>query len=1024
MMTQPTTIDRQAQHELLGRLRAVRRTGVVVAALAGASQAILAVLAGGLVAISLDWLLRLPGPLRLLVLLALAVLAAVVLSRCVIARLRLQPLAQIARQVQDTVSGPPDCLASGTEFALDGMAGTFAAQTISRSAHLSRALSPVRLARWRWMSMWLAGAVLAAVVLAAVWPAVGWWIECGLGRLAWPVTQADWPRRTQILSDLSGQTLLAAAGEPVDLEARIVRGAASTPARVVLEDSGQVRRLEMTDTGDGQRSVAPRLLSSITFWFEAGDDNTRATPGRVRVVPRPAVSRAEILVQPPAYTAESAARITLGSGPVQVAEGSRIDLHVTVSKPLASEAGHARATIVLAPADSPDAQPVEVLDVRFTGTDHQLTAGWWCTRDSLVRIDFTDTDNFANAPLQPWRIAATIDQPPAIQISSPADAIEVAPAAVVSLQATATDDHGVDDVRLVWQVAKTGAPASQPSALPEQLRRIPTSQPQRNGQTVSLTIDSPWTLADLSLEPGDKLTWSLQAQDNFDLAGRRHEPTRSPPRTIRIVSEATLLESVLQQLADARSRIVQMRRQQQDLRETLQAQARGERAAPDPVSQQRSLEQQAQIAREARDTAAALTAAAQRIRANRVQRESLADSVAAASRQLSQIQSKDMADVQRNLQASPPSMDSASQSADAAAKELEALLRQTAGWTSLESAALGLQDLLDKQRGLQEQTADLAAQTLGQPIDQLAGAQREALGTLAQDQRGLSDRLTQLQKDMRTQAQAADAPASDRAKLTAATKSLDKQNAASDMATSADQIARNVTMDAQQRQHAARQAMQQALAALRGENPNDQAGADTDMTDALARQLKDLAQRQTTLRAQTGDINARRSPAGSLDRAGHLRLSQASQAQSDLGKQVDQAQQAVPGEAAQRLLAAVAGRMQETSQQMQTGSSGQPVLDSQQHAAQTLSALADALERAARDKQNRNLAGGKQGDPEASGAKQPKASEVEALYLLQQDLLLRTQHVSENGAAKPAVQQLAQEQQQIRDLAQRVLSEQ
>jgi hypothetical protein len=948
-----------------------------------------------------------------------------VLNRCVIARLRLQPLAQIARQVQDTVSGPPDCLASGTEFALDGLSDPFAAQTIFRSAHLSRALSPMRLARWRWMSMWLAGAVLAAVLLAASWPAAGWWVECGLSRLAWPVVQADWPRRTQILSDLSGQTLLAVAGEPVDLEARIVHGSASTPARVVLEDAGHVRRLEMTDIGDGQRRVAPRLLSPITFWFEAGDDNTRATPGRVRVVPRPMVSRAEILVQPPAYIAEPAARITLGSGPVQVPEGSRIDLHVAVSKPLASEAGYPRAAIVLVPADSPDAQPVEALEVRFAGTDHQqITAGWWCTRDSLVRIDFTDTDDFANTPLQPWRIAATIDQPPAIQISSPADAIEVAPAAVVSLQATASDDHGIDDVRLVWQVTKADTATSQPSALVEQMRRIPTSQSQRNGQAVSLAVDWSWTLADLSLEPGDRLTWSLQAQDNFDLAGRRHEPTRSPPRTIRIVSEATLLESVLQQLAAARSQIVQMRRQQQDLRETLQAQARSQQAAPDPASQQRSLEQQAQIARDARDTAAALAAAAQRIRANRVQRETLADSVAAASRQLSQIQSKDMADVQRSLQTAPPAMDNASQSADAAAKGLEALLRQTAGWTSLESAALGLQDMLDKQRALQEQTADLAAQTLGQPIDQLAGAQREALGKLAQDQRGLSDRLTQLQKDMRTQAQAADAPAADRAKLAAATEFLDKQNAASDMATSADQIARNVTMDAQQRQHAARQAMQQALAALRGENPDNQAGADTDMTDALARQLKDLARRQTTLRAQTGDINARRDPAGSLDRAGHLRLSQAGQAQSDLGKQVDQAQPAAPGEAVQRLLAAVAGRMQGTSQQMQTGSSGQPVLDSQQHAAKTLAALADALERAARDKENRNLAGGKQGDPEASGAKQPKASEVEALYLLQQDLLLRTQHVNQNGAPKPAVQQLAQEQQQVRDLAQRVLSEQ
>lgn len=1014
-----TSIDAHARHELLSRLRAVRRAGAAVAVTAGLSRATLTVLISVLLAIALDWLLRLPGPLRSAEMLALVLLGATTLNRHVLARLRLPPLSHVARQVQDSVDGPPDCLASGAEFAVAGLSGPFIEQTVTRSAHLARDLSPARLARWRWMTAWLGGALLALGILTIAWDSVGWWVDCGLQRLTWPVVRAEWPRRIRILSDLSGKTLLAATGEPLTLEARIARGSLGTDARLVLSDARQVRRVEMADSGDGKRSVVVRLLGSATFWFEAGDDDTRADPSRVRVVPRPAVSRAEILVQSPPYTAQPASRITLGSGPVQVPEGSRIDLQMALTKPLADEAGHPKATILLAPADSPDAQPVEALDVKF-GSDHrQIAAGWWCIRDSLVKADFTDTDGFANAPLQPWRIAARIDQPPAVQVQSPADEIEVAPGAALQLQAMAADDWGIDDVQLAWRVTKADAADSA-----EHLQRIPTSQPQRSGDAVSLPIDWSWSLEGLALQPGDRLTWSLQVHDNFDLAGRRHDPVRSPPRTIRVVSEAELLESILQQLAASRGEVLQMLQQQRDLRETLLAQAAASQPAADPDASRRGMEQQARVASQARRTAGDLAKAADRLHANRVDRPNLSSSVASAARQLSQIQSSQMAEVQRNLQTAQASLPAAANAAAAAAKDLEDLLRRTAGWTSLEAAALGLEDLIDKQKALQAQTADLASRTLGQPVNALPGAERQALAATAAAQRDLSRRVEQLQKDMKSQAVGGESLQPDqKARLGAAAESLEKQNTAPAMAAGADEIARNVTMSAQQRQQAARQSMQQALASLRGLKASEETDAgQAGPNDSLARHLKELAAKQAALRAQTGDINARRDPSGSLDRAGLMRLNQASKGQADLGKQVRQAQPSAKGQAAQRLLDAVAGRMQGNAQEMQAGSSGQPVLDSQQHAAETLLALADALERAAQGGQGQQGSQPKQG---ASGSQQKaNPSELEALYLLQQDLLLRTQRVSQAGAVEAMIQQLAKEQQQVRDLAQKVLSEQ
>ena len=296
---------------------------------------------------------------------------------------------------------------------------------------------------------------------------------------------------------------------------------------------------------------------------------------------------------------------------------------------------------------------------------------------------------------------------------------------------------------------------------------------------------------------------------------------------IRVVSEAELLESVLQQLATSRGQILQTLQQQQDLRETLLARAAASQPAADPASLRRDMEQQAHIANQARKTAGDLAKAADRLNANHVDRPKLAGSVDEAAGRLSQIQSSQMADVQRDLQAAqakPADQQAAAQasaaaakSAEAAAKGLEDLLQRTASWTTLESAALGLEDVIDRQKALQARTAALAARTLGEPVTSLAGADREALSATAAAQRELSRRVDQLQNDMKSQAAAGELHQPDqKARLSAAADLLERQHTAPTMAASADEIARNVTMSAQQRQQAARQAMQQALAALRG----------------------------------------------------------------------------------------------------------------------------------------------------------------------------------------------------------------
>ncbi len=1123
----------------------MRAAGTLAALVAGAAQTLLAILTVVLAAFALDWILRMPGPLRLAVAVVLLAFVATVLRRCVWKHLRLAPLPDVARQVQEGLTGPPDCLASGAEFAAAGLSGAFARRTVDTAAEIARQLSPARLIRWRWMTAWLAGAVLAAGLLVVAWPTAGWWVRRGAARYAWPAVRAEWPRRVAIVSDQAGQALLTAAGEPVRLDASIRKGWHGTPARLVLADGDHIRRVEMIDQGEGVRTATVRLNRSATFWFEAGDDDTADNPGQVRVVQRPRVIHAEVVVQPPAYTGLAPNRIALGSGPVRVPEGSRIDLDVTVSKPLASQDDRPAATITLSSSDTPEPQPAEPLDIRFGADRAQITAGWWCTRDVRIQATFVGRDGFENTPLQPWRVVVGKDELPAVQIEAPPDGLEVTPHAIVPLTATVADDWGIDEIQLAWRTESdntAGAPGAAGAAeatsaadgaasaaegtantaggAGRMTLPVPATQPRTSAEGVRLTVDRQWPLADLGLQPGDRLVWSLAVRDNFEVAGRRHDPVHSSERTIRVVSEASLLESVLGELATARGRVVDMLRQEKDLRETLAAAATRPADRRDTATQPteqgdmgttpgkrldsaalaRQGQRQADLARETREVVDQLQTAADRLHSNRLDRPDLLESVAWAGEKLSDIRAREMAQVQRRLAEEVASgqwpvtevasgqwpvaseqrqgiadrgqqqgtgdraqgiadrgqgsgvseqqrqqqqdltggetaaggdgraesesqrdggegLAGAAQAAGRAVRGIEQVLAGTAAWTSLETAALGLENLIGEQRGLQGETARVAADSLGRPVDQLSGAQRDALARLAEQQRALAQRLGQLRDDMQSQAEGgASLSAEQQARLKEAADALGRHNAAAMMAAGAEEIARNVTSSAQDRQQTARRAMEQALEALKGEQAPGQ-NADRG-ADELAAQLRQLAEQQQTLRGQTGDINAGRDGAGGLGRTGLLRLAQAGQRQGDLAGQVRQAGESAQGPAGRQLLDAVASNMQGTAGRMRSGQSGEPVLDAQNHAADTLRALAEALEQAGRAERNGQ---GDSGQPQTPGGESggAKAAEVAALYLLQADLLFRTQQASEGGGA-PA-DELGREQQGLGDLAREVL---
>jgi len=1031
---------------LLGRMRAFRLAGTCATLLAGSSRAALATVVIASAAVWLDWLLRMPGPVRLVLGVAAVAAAGLAWYRNVIRPMRWPDLAAVARQIESVVGAPPDCLPSAAELAARNASGPLAQQTVRSAAQVLERIPAARLVRWRWTIGWFCGCLLVFAALAGSWNLAGWWFERGLSRLAWPIVQVAWPKRVHLTSPHAGKVLTVPLGETAVLRARVVRGPEGTNAWLVLGRFGRtVKKVAMRDDGGGWRSATVRAVESASFWFEAGDDSTRDRPGYLRVVPRPQVISAELRIAPPVYTGAAPVSASLTGGSVRVPEGSRVALTVTVSKPLAERSGGPDAVVAVTPADDSDANDAASPPVRW-GQDHRrFTATWTCRGDSLVQVRFVDEDGLSNPPMRPWRITVRPDRPPGITVQSPADNLEVTPAAVVRLQATVTDDWGVADVRLAWRIERLGqaVPSGRDPAQQRFFEADVRTEPRLDLRRIACKYD--WSLDSLSLQPGDRVRWFIRARDNYSLAGKQHEPVRSAVMTLRIVDAITLLQAILADLAAVRQKIGGMLSDQQQLRDALSAAAKAsERSSTDA---RRLIDKQGRIIWQGRQAANRLAAIAERMETNRIRRGDLNDSIGWAKGRLIDLAAREMADVQQYLRlaagsvgndADRPGPAEAAEAAQDACEALQEILRRTASWSTIEATILALQELIAGQESLRERTGRLAAEYLGLSTEQLSDAVRQSLRRSAAEQRSLAERLGKLQSDMNSQAATSAMLSAEWAvRLRAAAGILQGQAAVPAMSAASVQIARNVLVAAQEKQAAALRAMQEALAVLRGAAPADEAAAAVaakeQSPEALAESLDSFARRQRQLRAETARIEDGRGSDGRLSRAGLLKLLLAAQEQGTLAEEVGKLAPAVPGPALRQVLASVADRMRQIASRMKGGASGRAVQSAQRDVADVLASLADALRRRpiARRPDGEESAAGAGGPSGGPAGVPPDPAEVQALYLLQADLLRTTRELADRmKSAQPEAQgrlaeqlrALGRRQQELKDLAERVLS--
>ena len=832
----------------------IRAVAVGENLLAGVSAAIGWLLGAGLV----DFAFRLPGWLRLLLLLVgLGLLAAAVWRRLLPAIRSRPKLTTVALRIEQgplgEARGLRGVLASGIALAADGAP---ADEPPSIRALRDRAAADadallddgkpwtlVETATVRRRALWAAAVAAVAAGIAIASPATAW---TGLSRQIAPLGDASWPRRYEV-ADVTGTDVhpLGTALPVRALVTRTNRSLGQTPVTVVYrvteeDGSSRWRRepatpqriVEFAEGGAVEGEAYERLLDVPTvassdddpavleYYFETPDDRTDAV--RVRLVEQPEVTGFSVTITPPAYAASASGAFVAG---VQVFErsetsrrligpvlaGSQIEVSATLNKP-------ATPVSVSPVTDLESGEAVASATVAADG--REIVLAW--PADSSARLTLGVRDGFGLESLEEavLRFDVVADAEPTAAIVVPARDESVLPTAIIDIEA-----EGQDDVALAWVGIETerarvpggseGAEAEGDGSIAERAR-VETSETREISHT---RID----LSTQGLLPGDVLLVTGLAADRFERETgegvQTHGVARSEPRRLRIISESELLDEILAELGGVRRSAIRLDEQQFEIGETLR-----EAMEQDQPPESETARRQGAVS----ESLAGVQESIERV-ADRVERNGLIDDglervlrEAEAAAERGQQAAERAADALRDA-AEPAETNAEREQAEQAAEQaqaeseevrraLEELARTLDRGEDAWSMRRALEGLVSDQQQVSGETASASAGTVGRSADELTEQERSILDEIAQRQLEIAERAAELLDELEERAeQSADGDPGQSAAMSAASRRGREQGVAQRLRDAARAVAQNRGAEAGRAQAEAQEQLEEML---------------------------------------------------------------------------------------------------------------------------------------------------------------------------------------------------------------------
>src|SRR5688500_4186898 len=853
---------------LMQSLEALRRKVKLLGVAYGVGLLLASAIALLLGAVLLDYMLNLPAIPRLVIILAALGTIGYVLVRYVVrpATSRLT-IGDVAGKLATTFPQFDDRLRSTVNFMRGGNPGSDVMQqrvvseasSLAATVDLNRALvmKPV------WYSAAAgAGAVVLLILLAvAVSPL---YRNIALSRLFTPFAGTAWPKRVQIdmVNDVPKRVPV---GQRVELKMKLSKGDRQSTRAVVHYQygTGPWQQELMTRGADGTytasldaRVDAGAAKGDMKVRIAAGDDVKLINP--IEILPRLAVTRVEAVVTPPKYVGDGKAQqaINLTQGPAIMPTGSDVALQVSFNKPLAATEG---LQIV------PVSEDVKVPQIAWE-TQGQTVVGKWNATDSLrFHVIATDADGFKNSGIEEYELIVKPDQAPTVQIELPRRNEERTAVATVPLQAIAEDDYGVAGLQLVverisgakqqWQIDLVSAAAAVNGAQWASLEGANDRQRFRANYGWELS-----QLKDANLKQGDVLEYHLLVKDNFDLAGKFHEPVASGKLRITIISQEQLADAITNELRTIAGNITEIRNGQNRTKEETSSLAKETEKKPDLDAGDRAAAerlggQQSTAASQTKQVAGKLEAVQQRLAENKSPAQDLNELARDVKDVLHKTAEEPMKDAVSKLGAAHQQKLEAQQrnetlaaavgSQQQAADNLQRALDRMANIGSLQTAISIFKDLLDQQQKVSKGTRDVGKDNMGKKPEQMSEADRKKLEENAKAQENLATKtqkaLDNLQKTS-DQLSKAD-PASSQA-MSAAAKTGQTQQVSPNQKQASEQAKQNQQAQAQAAQKKAELGLEMIINQLR---------------EAERRKLEELAKKLDELQKQIANLIRRQS---------------------------------------------------------------------------------------------------------------------------------------------------------------------
>ncbi|MHC4975558.1 MAG: coiled-coil domain-containing protein [Planctomycetota bacterium] len=798
-----------------------------------------------------DYAVRLPMAIRVINLVVALAALAFVLRRWILPALRFRPsLTSLALRLERIEPSWKGTLTSGIELANQPfeqpITRSLADNVVRRATSVWHESRKPRIVR-------LDGVVRSGVVLACIGAVVLALavLQSGMTRIAMtrtflPWVDARWPARTDI------ESLMAQSVHPSDraipFRAALLRSNwdfASTDVYVRWRPEGtsESERVLLT----WQRQAEPISIGAlrvqgqvyerlhdpqherIEFRFETHDDTTPWQT--LTFIDPPAVRSASALIHPPPYitqsehtTSELATRVNeMGDGtneraiaPTALA-GSSIELTLDLTKPALFDADDQQWIESTLGSEILALSPT----IESEGTSStRWTVSFVLANSVRIPVHLVDEHGIESNTDTTYRFPATEDGVPLVTLIDPDRDMEVLPDATIPVTGEGVDDVGLDSIwiNLTHMVPEGETGPSGPGGALRPLHETPDriAFVETGGERLK-QITTELRFGELNVEPGHEIHVQAMATDTLgSWSPSTRPPSESRVRRFRVLSEEEFLERIQAGLSRARQSAITTDEQQARARQMI------EQEPPDSMARR----QQALVGDRLSSMIEQLDDIQESVERNQYEDDELTSLLEAARQTLERAgqqsgraseaideilsqeeQGRDMSDSSQSAEAQE-----AQQNVQSELEQLAELLdRGEDTWVQRRR----LQNLIEAQESLREQTEQIGQETTGRQEDELTGEQREELDRIADEQRALSEQtqetIESMQESLEQLRQNDTVAASG---IEEALRTAQQQNTEEVQEQAAEQVEQNRTSRASSMQQQAAESLQQMLDAM------------------------------------------------------------------------------------------------------------------------------------------------------------------------------------------------------------------